>query len=326
MEEVFVEGVGIASTGSGYNSPDYNFKFFEVTAIDENIGGIGSITYRLDSDVSNPGTYVTTKSAARVVPFEDFPVFNPILKKNEFSFTEQIEATNKDEVKYGTVSGWDTRNKILKINSAKEILVGDLIRGIGSGTIAKVSEKINVDSFYDITPVEEISKGWESDTGKLNVNQQRLIDSDYYQYFSYSLKSKIAYDTWNDIVSSMSHTSGFKKFSDLQIVSKGDSARIVGIASNTGDLLVDLISEVETYCRYDFDFVSETSKLISGEFLSDTVLTRNIPISDYEESVGNRVLSIDNFSGEFNNTQRSTRFTVIDNSQFLELVIENILH
>ena len=60
--KVFVEGVGIASTGSGYNSPDYNFKFFEVTAIDENIGGIGSITYKLDSDVSNPGTYVTTKS------------------------------------------------------------------------------------------------------------------------------------------------------------------------------------------------------------------------------------------------------------------------
>ena len=79
--KVFVEGVGIASTGSGYNSPDYNFKFFEVTAIDENIGGIGSITYKLDSDVSNPGTYVTTKSAGRVVPFEDFPVFNPILKR-----------------------------------------------------------------------------------------------------------------------------------------------------------------------------------------------------------------------------------------------------
>ena len=83
--KIFVEGVGIASTGSGYNSTDYNFKFFEVTAIDENIGGIGSITYKLDSDISNPGTYVTTKSAGRVIPFEEFPVFDPILKKNEFS-------------------------------------------------------------------------------------------------------------------------------------------------------------------------------------------------------------------------------------------------
>ena len=310
--KVFVEGVGIASTGSGYNSPDYNFKFFEVTAIDENIGGIGSITYKLDSNISNPGTYVTTKSAGRVIPFEDFPVFNPILKKNEFSFSEQVEVTNKNEVKYGTVSGWDTKNKILKINSTKEILVGDLIRGIGSGTFGTVSEKINVDSYYDITSAEEVVRGWESNTGKLNVNEQRLIDSDYYQYFSYSLKSKIAYDTWNEIVSSMAHPGGFKKFSDLQIESRDENTRAVGISSNTLELFVDLISEVETYCRYDLDFVSETSKFISGNFLSDGVLTRNIPISDYEESVGNRVLSIDNFSDEFNNTPRATRFSVID--------------
>ena len=139
-----------------------------------------------------------------------------------------------------------------------------------------------------------------------------MIDSDYYQYFSYSLKSKIAYDTWNEIVSSMAHPGGFKKFSDLQIESRDENTRAVGISSNTLELFVDLISEVETYCRYDFDFVSETSKLISGNFLTDSVLTRNIPISDYEESVGNRVLSIDNFSGEFNNTPRATRFTVID--------------
>ena len=310
--KVFVEGVGIASTGSGYNSTDYNFKFFEVVAIDENIGGIGSIAYKLDSDISNPGTYVTTKSAGRVVPFEDFPVFNAILKKNEFSFNEQVEITNKDEVKYGKVAGWDTKNKILKINSSKEILKGDLIRGVGSGTFGNVSEKINVDSFYDIVPVEEIAKGWDSDTGKLSINEQRLIDSDYYQYFSYSLKSKIAFDTWNDIVSSMAHPGGFKKFSDLQIESQEENVRPVGISSNTIELFVDLISEVETYCRYDFDFVSETAKNISGSFLSDEILTRNIPISDYEESVGNRVLSIDNFSGEFNNTPRSTRFTVID--------------
>ena len=66
------------------------------------------------------------------------------------------------------------------------------------------------------------------------------------------------------------------KFSDLQIESRDENTRAVGIF-NTIELFVDLISEVETYCRYDFDFVSETSKLISGNFLSDSVLTRNIP-------------------------------------------------
>ena len=311
-DKIFVEGVGIASTGSGYNSTDYNFKFFEVTAIDANIGGIGSVTYKLDSDVSNPGTYVTTRSAGRVIPFKEFPVFDPILKKNEFSINEQVEITNLNEVKYGNVSSWDSKNKILKINSAKEILTGDNIRGTGSGTFGTVSDKINVDSLYDIAPVEAVVRGWNKDTGKLSINEQRLIDSDYYQYFSYSLKSKIAYDTWNDIVSSMAHPGGFKKFSDLQIESKDDNTKPVGISSNTIDLFVDLISEVETYCQYDFDIVSETSKLISGGFVSDEILMRNRAIADYEESVGNRVLSIDNISGTFNNTPRATRFSIID--------------
>jgi hypothetical protein len=310
--KVFVEGVGIASTGSGYNSTDYNFKFFEVTEIDANIGGIGSVTYKLDSTVTNPGTYVTTKSSGRVIPFEFFPVFDPKLIKNEFSIDETVVIENSTGVKYGTVSNWDSKNKVLKINSPKEILVNDNIRGLGSGTIAKVSEKINVDSYYDIEADPLVILGWGKDTGKLSVNEQRIIDSDYYQHFSYSLKSKIAYDTWNDLVSSMNHTVGFKKFSDLQVESKVDDRSIVGVSSNTIDLFVELANAVETYCRYDFDYVSEDHKFISGQFLSDEILTKNVPIADFEESVGNRVLSIDSFQDEFNNTPRATPFSVID--------------
>ena len=191
-------------------------------------------------------------------------------------------------------------------------MINDNVRGLGSGTIAKVSEKINVDSHYDIEADPLVVLGWGKDTGKLSVNEQRIIDSDYYQHFSYSLKSKIAYDAWNDIVSSMNHTVGFKKFSDLQVESKVDDRPIVGVSSNTIDLFVELANAVETYCRYDFDFVSEDHKFISGQFFSDEVLTKNVPIADFEESVGNRVLSIDSFQDEFNNTPRNTPFSVID--------------
>ena len=310
--KVFVEGVGIASAGSGYNSTDYNYTFFEVTNVDENIGGIGSVTYRLDSSVSDPGTYVTTRSSGRVIPFEEFPVFNPTLKRNDFSIKEEVVITNINETKYGKVSTWDNKNKILKINCNKEILVDDDIRGLGSGTIAKVSDKINVSSSYNIQASPDVTLGWQKDSGKLNVSEQRLIDSDYYQYFSYSIKSKIAYETWNDIVSSMNHTIGFKKFSDLQIESRDEEFRSTEISSSDIELFIDLISEVETYCRYDFDYVSEISKFISGSFITDNILTNNVPIADYEESVGNRVLSIDDISSQFNNTPRATRYSVID--------------
>ena len=311
-KKVFIEGIGISSEGSGYNSPDYNFKFFEVTNVDENIGGIGSVTYKLDSTVTNPGTYVTTKSSGRIIPFEDFPIFAPNLVKNNFSTDEDIVITNVLESKNGKVSSWDNSNKILKVNVIKEVLVGDIVRGLGSGTIGKVSEKINVNSFYDIVGVEELILGWQKNTGKPSVNSQRIIDSDYYQYFSYSLKSQIAYDTWNDIVSSMNHTGGFKKFADLQIESRDETFNKASVSSSGLELFVDLITQLETYCRYDFDFVSENSKLISGSFLSDEIITRNIPIADFEESVGNRVLKIDNISDQFNNIPRATRFEIVD--------------
>ncbi len=147
-----------------------------------------------------------------VIPFEFFPVFDPKLIKNEFSFGETvvIENSNWNKIWHRFLVGI-LRNKILKINSPKEILVNDHIRGLGSGTIGKVSEKINVDSYYDIEADPLVIRGWGKDTGKLSVNEQRVIDSDYYQHFSYSLKSKIAYDTWNDIVSSMNHTCWIQK-------------------------------------------------------------------------------------------------------------------
>ena len=311
-QKVFIEGIGISSEGTGYNSTDYNFKFFEITKVDQNIGGIGSVTYQLDSTVTNPGTYVTTKSSGRIIPFEDFPIFAPNLKKNNFSINEDVVITNVLDSKNGKVSSWDNSNKILKVNSAKEVFVGDTVRGLGSGTTGKVTEKINVDSFYDIVGAEELRLGWQKDTGKPSVNAQRIIDSDYYQYFSYSLKSQIAYDTWNDIVSSMNHTGGFKKFADLQIESRDENFNTTSVSSNEIELLVDIVTQLETYCRYDFDLVSENSKLISGSFLSDEILTRNIPITDFEESIGNRVLKIDNISDQFNNLPRPTRFEIVD--------------
>ena len=60
-------------------------------------------------------------------------------------------------------------------------------------------------------------------SGFLNENTQRIQDSDYYQKFSYSLKSRIDYDTWNDPVSVLNHCAGYKKFSDYQLESSADN-------------------------------------------------------------------------------------------------------
>lgn len=311
-DKVFVEKIGIASEGTGYNSTDYNYQFFTLTSVDENIGGIGSATYKLGNDITDPGQFSADNSYGRMIPYSSLPLFDAKLIKNDFSVNEEVVTVSDISINQGTVSSWDRTNKILKVNSKNEFAVGDQIRGKGSGTFATISSKINADSYFNIEAAPLVIKGWIKDTGKPNVNEQRLIDSDYYQYFSYSIKSKIAYETWNEVVSLMNHTSGFKKFSDLVIESISDTSILPDIGSNEIDVLVDIISEIETYCIFDFDLISETNKFVSGQFFSDGILLRNVSISDFEESVGNRVLSIDNISDSFNNIPRAERFSVID--------------
>ena len=74
----------------------------------------------------------------------------------------------------------------------------------------------------------------------MNDNEQRLFDSDYYQYFSYSIKSEIEIAKWKDAVSTLNHTAGFKKFSDL--VLKNDVS--VGLSTTQDGSSFDVITSL----------------------------------------------------------------------------------
>ena len=92
----------------------------------------------------------------------------------------------------------------------------------------------------------------------MNNNVQRLPDNDYYQYFSYSLKSKVSYEKWNDPVSSLNHTAGFKKFSDLQVESKltqPNSLR-VGIKTDVS-LTIELTGYGDLNSVINYDLATE---------------------------------------------------------------------
>ena len=314
---VYVENVGIASTGSGYNSADYDYKFFEITSTDPNIGGIGSVTYKLDSTVTYPGLYTTTRSYGRMIPPQDLPIFDATLVTNDFAVGEVVysgpSATNEGGNIEGTVSTWDRTSKVLKVNAKNEFDKDTIITGRSTLSKAKINQKYDVKSYYNISAAPLVIKGWTKDTGMLNNSTQRLIDSDYYQYFSYSIKSPIAFDTWNEVVSSLNHTSGFKKFGDLIVenIKEGElSPRIA--AGSTVDVNIDLTSDVSTYCMSDFDIVTEKTLTISGKTFGNQIIFQNRALTDYEESIGNRVLNIDDFSGEFNSDARPTKFEVID--------------
>ena len=311
-DRVLIENISVDAGESvrGYNSSDYNYKLFTLTSVDENLGGIGSVTYSLNGLLGNsefPGTFDETNSSGRIIPEKYFPVFNPILKTNNYIVGENVR-TDKAS---GYVESWDPITNYLKIISKDIFEVNDIIKASSSKTEGIASSLVAFDSFATLSPSTKVENGWQVNVGFLNDSIQRIQDNLYYQNFSYSIKSKVDYDTWNDVVSTLNHTVGYKKFSDYQLESQLPTKPEKLPPISSIEVINDIISYVDLNCVYDFDLVRENSIQINSQIYSDEIIFENKVLSDYFESVGNRVLSIDDISTQFNSNPRATRYNEV---------------
>jgi hypothetical protein len=318
-DKVLIENisVGIGSTGKGFNSENYNYQLFTLTGVDENIGGIGSVTYSL-SNLLNfgeiPGKFDPENSSGRIIPEKYFPTFNSILKPNNFLENEDIRYVNGLS-SIGSVEDWNQKINHLRVSSREFLKENATIEGISSKTQGIISSVIIPDSFINLGSYSKSENGWQTETGILNNNLQRVQDSFYYQNFSYSLKSKVSYDTWEDAVGSLNHTAGFKKFSDYQcepsLTEVDDNTLVVGINTSAVDVSADLTGFASLNCVYDFDLAKENALTGGSRIVSDEITFSSRILTDYFESVGNRVLSIDNISRFFNSNPRSTKYSIV---------------
>ena len=318
-DKVLIENisVGVNSTAKGYNSSDYNYQLFTINYVDANLGGNNAtVKYNIGQYLNSgeiPGNYDASNSSGRIVPQKYFPIFNSILKKNNFLLNEGIKSSSAN----GYVENWNNITNYLKIRSTEDFVVGETVEGLVSKTQGIISSLDSFDSFLKLNSKSKVEKGWQSNAGFLNENLQKIQDSYYYQNFSYSLKSKIDYDTWKDSVDTLNHTLGFKRFSDYQLESAlpklNSNSMVVGLSTDLTyfDLTNDIISVVDLNCVYDFDLVKENSLQIGSSTFSDEITFSNRILTDYFESVGNRVLFIDDISSQFNSNPRSTRFSEV---------------
>lgn len=323
-DEIMIENtsVGIASTnpqgqivvansGKGYNTENYNYKLFVVSGVDENIGGIGIVTFSLDGYLAageNPGTFSITRSAGRIIPSHHFPIFESTLTVTNFVEEEKLISL-EDPKATGVVERWDNQNGYLKVRSDRDFTKGHVVEGQSSKTRGTIASILSSDSSYDINATSKVESGWENIFGFLNDTRQVIQDGDYYQKFSYSLKSKIELNEWDDLVGSINHTAGFKRFSDLIIETSPEVGPVVGLGTDLSyfDKIIEFVGHVDLNCVYNFDKVKENYK--AG--FSDDIIFSNKILTDYEESVGNRVLNVDNVAATFNSNPRATRFSNI---------------
>ena len=140
--------------------------------------------------------------------------FNGTFKKGE----TLIQKIGGNEVARAVVSEW--RSNLLKVENITGIFrQNNSIEGITSkatGTITSVFVTTfdeSITSFYDNLGY------YKSDKGKLGVSNQKLIDSNFYQDYSYVVKSKTSIEQWRDLIKSTTHPAGFKLFGQVDIES-----------------------------------------------------------------------------------------------------------
>jgi hypothetical protein len=331
-DKILVEGsnVGVGSTGIGFNSLNYNYALFEVvgTSVNNSLSipgptrfslatpaAAGIVTYSMLDYVKDgeyPGNYNKLTSATKIIPEKYFPQFNIEIEKTEF---KKNDIVINDRNLEGSVFEFDFDNKLIWIEGSDDFEVNDVIVSKATGSKGVVKEKIFFESKYNLDYYSIVDNGWQSNKGKLSDNQQRIHDNDYYQYFSYSVKSPVPIQDWQNVIDSLNHTAGYKKFSDLEVESISDTSLTPGVISDKqASIVLDNVYDLSCYKNYDLAFenyvVTENSNGESYAF-SDEIIFNSKIISDYDESISNRVVVIDDVSGDFNSNPRPTRFTEV---------------
>ena len=318
-DKILIEGCASKTLGSknrSFNSSDFSYNLFTITEIDANIGGSNAtLKYSLlgivDAD-ETLGLYDEVSLTGIVVLQKHFPIFTSTIKKSTYIAGELIYGETSGSI--GEVHSWNASNEIVKSFGPYDFTVGELIRGQQSGTVSRISEIYKSEMYYKVGAAAEVTTGWLNEKGFLNNNLQIIQDSFYWQKFSYAIQSNISENVWESSVESLNHLAGWKRFSDHTIESNSLSFIGINTSQDGGNFIsiADLSETIDLNCFFDFDIVLDETTLIGSRRVSTGLVFNSRDLQDYEKSIGNRVLIIDDISDQFNNTPRPDPFSVID--------------
>jgi hypothetical protein len=268
-DEIFIENCRqVDRTKDNINSKDYSYRFFTVTSVSsQNFTVTFSMTGVKDSlnlnQNNGESNYENGFGYGYVVNKKDMAVFEMnlvddlsyISGENVFGYDNRGNSVFSAKV---AENGWDNEiNQLRMVDAKGELEVGNKLKGEKSllnGTVKDVN-KFNLKANLGVSR-DKVNES-KNQSGFLNDYLQRLSDNFYYQRFSYAIKSQISYDKWKEPIKSLIHPSGFKEFSDLDIVSIPSSNVKVGISSNDLNLSVLMDNIQSLYTKNNFTLVLE---------------------------------------------------------------------
>ncbi len=321
-DRIFVEGIEKTnSSGDGFNSSDYGYRFFTVTnyfALNPD-----KLEFSVSGLTTNPGIAKTIQeSYASITNYKNYPEFEVTQKFLPFLVGETLSSDNGLGFITRDLIVTNCDENIIRVTGSYTLSSNERIRGLQSFSEATVDVVKTTEGIYNIDYFNLQNFGWSDQTGKLNDDSQVIPDNDYYQNLSYTVKST---KTWEEIVTPVNnllHTSGTKNFSDTELKQNVQSG--IGTTESTVSLINMFIEDnrVDTINNFDLvvdvDTVNDRSKFIKFD---------NVRLSDYVLCKTNQVLKIDDISSEFSSydderTNVSNILPIVSSNQYNKFLVQ----
>ena len=320
--EGIVQTINVTRSGSGYVDPyleiiEDDGKYIPLTT---NIGQIKSIK------VLNPGRNITSDiSLTPELQVQTRLIVSPTDDSTGIFRPGQLvyQGTTSLEFATATVVSYDSERQILFVEQINgEIKENEVIQTI-FGTKSTVLREGQADLRVDTNGTSKPVGKFIDDTSKSSEKYAVIQDSDYYQYFSYSISSTIQEVLYKDFVLDIIHPAGFAMFSEMKMTDNVNSPSRVfdvtfsGAVDFTGkDMLLEededyLMTETDVFIEiqvYEILIQEGTDVKITTESGDDIDMTTQGVWEAFVNENGDYVVTeLGNFIG-------NGRLTEIDNS------------
>lgn len=308
-----VQSVNVIRSGSGYVEPyleliESDGKFVALT---EDIGQITSIK------VINPGRNVASDVTLKPeLQIQTRLIVSPTsdsvgsFKNNQLVFQgiDGLYQSNATAISYNP----DTQVLFVeKIDG--EIKEGQVIQNI-FGTKATVLREGQAYASTDVNGTSNPAGKFIDDTSLVSEKYAVIQDSEYYQYFSYSISSTIQEVLYRDFVKDIIHPAGFAMFSEMKMTDNVNTpSRVFDVTFSGAEDFTDknmLLRENEDYLMtetgllieyqiYEFLIQEGTDILITTESGSQIDLTTQGAWETFVNEDGNYIVTeLGNFIGD----------------------------
>ena len=120
----------------------------------------------------------------------------------------------------GTVKAWDPKGRVLSVEvEVGEYALNQPVFGLQSNAFGEIHDFDRSVANFNVSPIATATAEFKRTTGILDLNDQRLYDSDRYQEFSYVVNSPINVREWKNQFKNSAHPAGFKVLG-TQVVSQ----------------------------------------------------------------------------------------------------------